>query len=472
MKNEGILIDGGAHENARLIFLEKTSKEQAARITELQSQVSSLAAQVIALTALVAAGSNSAAAQGGQHLFTLSEPVEGLAGKLEIKADDLGALPSEDLGLPVFFRTLLDREDAQDSKGMFSAGAGNEDVTSVARAPLQGDSATVAARPCPNANSFEVAFESVLDRALSTYEEVERAAGLIASYRRGASQIVKHGLDEDNIAPRGRSAKRMKFDGVVIPSPTLSGPLRWQDYLRDRVNDVPVFPVALGSTDSNILVSRKFISQNFGGGMRQMSVSFTDDNRRTFGHSYTHCLFPKVKLNAMVPRTPGAPGIMFLAKPRPRWPEGTQKLLVGLADAQFRYMGEYKFTRSEPLSPGEFCSLYLKVSKEWGRNLFRKDEPEERALRACRTLFKQLGRQPSEKEVEDALDTKEKYTLDPEDVREAFETEFWVLHTWKMECVGYDEDFQCRIIASLPRALQREVPMEDPSDASDASGDA
>lgn len=64
---------------------------------------------------------------------------------------------------------------------MFSTGDGNEDIASMVRSPLEGDSATVAARPCPNANSFE---ESVLDRALSTYEEVERAAGLIASYRR------------------------------------------------------------------------------------------------------------------------------------------------------------------------------------------------------------------------------------------------------------------------------------------------
>lgn len=109
MDDGDVRYEWGAHEHARFLFLESLSKEQAAHITELQSQVAALAAQATALTALLAVPSKNQAGHSGVNLLGSAEYQEGLAGnlKIKVKVDDLGALPSEDLGSPALLRAVL-----------------------------------------------------------------------------------------------------------------------------------------------------------------------------------------------------------------------------------------------------------------------------------------------------------------------------------------------------------------------------
>lgn len=93
-----------------------------------------------------------------------------------------------------------------------------------------------------------------------------------------------------------------------------------------------------------------------------MFVTLSGENRRKHGHSYPHFLFTKADKNYTVPRTPGEPGLMFLAQWEKVWGEGPQKVVVGLQHSQWRYMGEYNLARSERMTSAEFNALPGRVS--------------------------------------------------------------------------------------------------------------
>lgn len=173
-----------------------------------------------------------------------------------------------------------------------------------------------------------------------------------------AGVVIKRELGDEMTVSRTRPAKRARFDGVFIPPrvPTL------EDYMHARLRDVPAHPVILNSAITDVRVPRQFLSTHFGGSNRSMFVALSAENRRKHGHSYPHFLFSKADKNYTVPRTPGEPGLMFLAQWEKLWAEGPQKLLVGLQHSQWRYMGEYNLVRSERMSSAEFNALPGRVS--------------------------------------------------------------------------------------------------------------
>ncbi|KAI0645754.1 hypothetical protein C8Q79DRAFT_713128 [Trametes meyenii] len=225
------------------------------------------------------------------------------------------------------------------------------------------------------------------------------------------------------------------------------GPPTNESYVHARLRGVPSFPITIDPSVRDVKVSREYMSKTFGGTYRVMSVKYTDRNREEHNHTYSHSFFPKVAINWNAPRKPGDPGVFFLAKPEPLWPDGPQKLMVGLGDAQFCYMGEYSFTMTYPMSPQEFKALPDKIRRRWGRNLCQ--DPHHRELRARLFLRDRFGRIASENEVAKALATTDIYKIEPNKIVEAYETGFIVMYVWNMECIGYDEGFARRIATPL-----------------------
>ncbi|KAI0373982.1 hypothetical protein BV20DRAFT_1118624 [Pilatotrama ljubarskyi] len=190
----------------------------------------------------------------------------------------------------------------------------------------------------------------------------------------------------------------------------------------------------------------------FGGNRRTMSITFSEESRSLHKHHYPHCLFPKISPNRPVPHAPDQPSLMILAKPERRWPEGTQKVLVGLRDAEYQYMGEYILRGSAPLTVREFEALPEKVRREWGKAM--RDSKEHREIRARLCIYDQLGRPASQQELAEAFASGQSYKLEPQRIVDAFNTGF-LMYTRTMKCIGYDTDFQCRISAGLTTRGQR-----------------
>lgn len=99
--------DDASKNGQRLAFLETLSKEQAASITELQSQVAGLTNQVATLLAAVSPQNELGFLTTGEALDAPAHSLGSSHDGFEVKVDDLGGLPSEDPGSPTLLRAIL-----------------------------------------------------------------------------------------------------------------------------------------------------------------------------------------------------------------------------------------------------------------------------------------------------------------------------------------------------------------------------
>ncbi|EIW63260.1 uncharacterized protein TRAVEDRAFT_43563 [Trametes versicolor FP-101664 SS1] len=299
--------DGDASKNGqRLAFLEALSKRQAASITELQIQVAGLTNQVATLLAAVSPQNELGFLTTGEALDAPAHSLGSSHDGFEVKVDDLGGLPSEDPGSPTLLRAILkDREESKDSKATLNNAEDHSGVSSVDSELGPSTPAPLDLSPFTEAPYVYVGEESTIMRRQS----LPPVAG---------GGVIKRELEDEITVPRARPAKRARFDGVVI-SPR---PRTLEDYLHARLRNVPAHPVTLDDAISNVRVPRQFLSTYFGGSNRNMFVTLSGENRRKHGHSYPHFLFTKADKNYTVPRTPGEPGLMFLAQWEKVWGEG------------------------------------------------------------------------------------------------------------------------------------------------------
>ena len=70
-----------------------------------------------------------------------------------------------------------------------------------------------------------------------------------------------------------------------------------------------------------------------------------------------HLLFPTVKMNPWLPRTPGEPGLLLRASAERTWNGGAQTVFTGIAEGKYRYVGEYTLEMVEPLRVEEWRVL-------------------------------------------------------------------------------------------------------------------
>lgn len=101
-------------------------------------------------------------------------------------------------------------------------------------------------------------------------------------------------------------------------------------------------------------VTRKFLSNVYGGSSQDTFSTISDEKRRINGHEYREFLCPMRTWNPDLPRDAGAPGLFLIEGDRDL-PE-VLPLFVPLGDGKWLYCGESEGIRVEPLSVNEWLS--------------------------------------------------------------------------------------------------------------------
>lgn len=68
-------------------------------------------------------------------------------------------------------------------------------------------------------------------------------------------------------------------------------------------------------------------------------------------------------MNALVPQSPGRPGLLYRANDAHMWKGSVYSVFVQLRRAEHKYVGEYELTRARSLSTAEYKSWTPQVYK-------------------------------------------------------------------------------------------------------------
>ncbi|THH33319.1 hypothetical protein EUX98_g874 [Antrodiella citrinella] len=218
--------------------------------------------------------------------------------------------------------------------------------------------------------------------------------------------------------------------------------------VRARVLGCRSFRVELDPSVRSVTVDRNYISKTFGGSTMALFPEISHAKRVALGNHQHHFLFPNPLHNPDVPKAPGEPGLLCRVLDYIDWDGRIVKLLVRLGNLAFLYLGDYCSTRTRSLSQAEFSALPQKSQKKWVQDVKTKDKY--RKLRARISFRREYNRQPTEKELETKLSSTDKFNLEVAAIVEAFVQGHDQIHIWRLECVGYDEDFQRKLAREYP----------------------
>ncbi|KAJ3826845.1 hypothetical protein EV361DRAFT_865656 [Lentinula raphanica] len=221
------------------------------------------------------------------------------------------------------------------------------------------------------------------------------------------------------------------------------------------------FPVTLPLAERSVTVSRDFMNHTFGGGVRKSFVKIRQE--KVNEHGYNDFLYLTKEVDTLAPSIPGQPGLFFSTREAfdleytPVWMKEPYifRVFTRLTSGYWLYQGQYKFAHCKTLTATEWCEQGEKVKNTWAQNIAAYGWGID--VRGRISFRDEFGRDPSAAELEELLLEQKKKMK----TREAFSnitkekilSEFNVGHEkmviWKMECVGYDEEFQSRIAAEF-----------------------
>ncbi|EJD54466.1 hypothetical protein AURDEDRAFT_79396 [Auricularia subglabra TFB-10046 SS5] len=141
--------------------------------------------------------------------------------------------------------------------------------------------------------------------------------------------------------------------GVPAPAGT---PERWQAQL----TGLPTVEAPAEAMSTPF--SRSFLSAQLGGGTQGvvMRVSATNDKVRLKEFNITRYYCPNAQGNPWLPKLPGMHGFMFVGMGALDSTIGTDEcceMFIGMGTNDWRYFGNYRCTRMEPLTVDEFQNL-------------------------------------------------------------------------------------------------------------------
>ncbi|PIL29265.1 hypothetical protein GSI_09315 [Ganoderma sinense ZZ0214-1] len=227
---------------------------------------------------------------------------------------------------------------------------------------------------------------------------------------------------------------------AAAPVPANSG-MRTSADAVDRLCDIPSLDIKV--SDKSLLdktASRAQLSAVLGGASRRTCVTVND----------RHLLYPSHEFQPWRPSKPGGPGLLLYPIPEQAWQGDVQTVFVALYTAKYRYVGEYRLTQDEPLSPDEFNALPLATKQKWATHITQTLQYKEIRVRIATRRDK--AREATMQEVMTvANDIKNVFrgTVTADDVLRAYESGDERMHVWRMACVRFDESFLRDLVGNL-----------------------
>ncbi|KAG5639143.1 hypothetical protein H0H81_006402 [Sphagnurus paluster] len=237
--------------------------------------------------------------------------------------------------------------------------------------------------------------------------------------------------------------------------------------LLDRLRPIGLdpYPIPLDRKTQDVMVTRKFMSQTYGGSPQETYPNIAPKNQAL--HNFRDFMYLHMDYNSHAPQVPGAPGLYFdTSNGLPAGPiPGTWRVLTRITSTTpvlWQYQGQYVMAPAPSLTKEEWASQSPKVREKWAQKI--SDEGWGRETRARVALRRRLQREFTEEELEAALAEPSQYDeISSGMIAEAFLRGEETLAVWTMKCVGYEGDFQRDIAEKLvqnavkqPRSAQNQ----------------
>ncbi|KAI0654153.1 hypothetical protein C8Q70DRAFT_539990 [Cubamyces menziesii] len=231
---------------------------------------------------------------------------------------------------------------------------------------------------------------------------------------------------------------------------------RMSPRIQDRLVNVPRFAIpSLSATLKDLLVARADMSISpWGLSTRRMCVTQKRADKRSF-------IFPQFKHNPHLPLEPGHPGLLYRANDAFGWDTKAahHTIFTGLGSSRYRYVGEYRLTKDDPMSPEEFVSSKPEITNIWVNSIAGKPKFED--IRTRVILRDELAREPTVQEVASARQARRFRELNTDAqarakplIRIAYKHGDERLGIWRMECVGFDLNMLQQIADKMDEKAQ------------------
>ncbi|KZT10774.1 uncharacterized protein LAESUDRAFT_809679 [Laetiporus sulphureus 93-53] len=285
-------------------------------------------------------------------------------------------------------------------------------------------------------------------------------------------QISKDEADETDTGPR---RKRACMKPEVVPSPTrssystrrrqadicdpqeataMSGFLLQEDTVHRRLRGCHAFAPTLDAGTSLTTVNRACIPRIHSGSPQRLRAKKV--HPRGSHDVPEDVLFFDPQVYTHAPQRPGEPGLFYtvIAANKRRTNANTNersrsaRIFVRLAAQAWLYAGDYTMTQTELLSRHEWQRAGAEMQQRLAETILRR--PCYRYLRAWLSLYLRMGREASDRETEDEMlkaARRRSDILTAEDILAALDSRQLLVVIWKMQCVGYDKDFQRRTMS-------------------------
>ncbi|TFY64467.1 hypothetical protein EVG20_g5931 [Dentipellis fragilis] len=183
---------------------------------------------------------------------------------------------------------------------------------------------------------------------------------------------------------------------------------------------------------------------------------------------------------ALAPKQPGEAGFYLSMRPKdPAWPS-VEKLFVASATHGLNYyLGQYKLMDlpNPRLSQKQWLALSHATQDKWIQRIVSSKVPFVQRMRVRIALRDSRREEPTEEEIDRALQITEREESMWHAIRRAFDTGKENLYAWGMQCVGYDIAFVELVRARMEmedavRAQRGDIDagLEDPDAPSSSSG--
>lgn len=199
----------------------------------------------------------------------------------------------------------------------------------------------------------------------------------------------------------------------------------------------------------DILVSRKFMSQRFGGSAQNSMPSIAQANFEK--HGFKHFLYCNPSVQPMAPQIEGASGLFFDPDQIEGFTGGgvTYKLFTRLRTtprAEWMYLGDYETIEAQPLSKAEWNEQEGKVKRKWA-NMISTDGWGSPVRKRISARKKYKCRNPTQEQLKNISDKPGGVTAD--EIHRAFDCGDEFLRAWVLKCVGFDKSLQRQVKEEL-----------------------